>query len=320
MTLPETTFSSNNVEITHNLGIDHYISIYGVCGVNGDSLKYAFPFYQHQWGGYCEAQSMNENYILVSSSWSNNKVKLTIQYTKAADTPGTGPTPGNLVYLPSLYSEEEREVGVWTDGKPLYQKTYKDIQLTNSADVTVDSNFGDKTIVNFQCLSTGIENGIRYITPVQSLNTYNNYVWPRQIAGNLKIIVNRDWSGYTCDLTVQYTKTTDQPGSGKYLPDGQYAHHYSTSEKVVGTDTDGSTLYERTFNNLGMLISANTWTNTSISMSNISSWNVTRYRNVGNGYDNQYPMFFRKYNNILQVFCNYEIALSEVTLQYTKLS
>ena len=121
-------------------------------------------------------------------------------------------------------------------------------------------------------------------------------------------------------VTFQYTKTTDQPGSGTWTPEGQLAHHYSTSEKIVGIDTDGSTLYEKTFNNLGMLISANTWVNTSISMTSISSWNVVRYRNVGNGYDNQYPMLFRKYNGILQVFCNYEIAISELTLQYTKSS
>ena len=54
----------------------------------------------------------------------------TIQYTKTTDVPGTGPTKGNLIYLPALYSEEEREVGVWTDGKPVYEKTFTGFSVT----------------------------------------------------------------------------------------------------------------------------------------------------------------------------------------------
>ena len=39
---------------------------------------------------------------------------------------------GSDGYPPLIYSTEEREVGVWIDGKPLYQKTI----LANSTDVS----------------------------------------------------------------------------------------------------------------------------------------------------------------------------------------
>lgn len=263
--------------------------------------------------------------------YSGQFTDFTFQYTKTTDAAGTGPTKGNLIYLPALYSEEEREVGVWKDGKPLYQKV-----ITGN----FNGSYTGDTTVSYDDISDNIDRIIkqegyaRYEydnTPSSSSWFKADHAVPSNInffiadgAGNRGLVLqinNPSWAKmYDYYVIVQYTKTTDQPGSGTWTPDGQLAHHYSTSEKAVGVDTDGSTLYEKTFNNLGMLISANTWVNTNISMASISSWNVIRHRNVGNGYNNQYPMLFRKYNDILQIFCNYEIAISELTLQYTKSS
>lgn len=242
--------------------------------------------------------------------------RVTVQYTKTTDAAGTGPTKGNLIYLPALYSEEEREVGVWTDGKPLYQKTVKWSSVPNGRVDGLAHNIQDVDHIH-------ITEWI-YDDVIVGHETSDQNYWAQIFSVNATGIYYRFGPGWGSNLpltvTFQYTKTTDQPGSGTWTPEGQLAHHYSTSEKIVGTDTDGSTLYERTFTNLGMLISQNTWVNTGISMANISSWNVTRHRNIGSGYNNQYPMLFRKYNDILQVFCNYEVAVSEITLQYTKSS
>ena len=46
-------------------------------------------------------------------------------------------------FQPVIYSLEEREIGVWTDGKPLYQKTYI---YTPSAPLSVASLSIDKII------------------------------------------------------------------------------------------------------------------------------------------------------------------------------
>ena len=70
-------------------------------------------------------------------------------------------------------------------------------------------------------------------------------------------------------ITLQYTKTTDQPGSGTFLTDGTPSHHYSTSEKVVGTWIDGSTLYERTWSGLNINVGTD-WTTTGITITNAS--------------------------------------------------
>ena len=49
---------------------------------------------------------------------------------------------GQVGYLPAVYSEQEKMVGVWTDGKPLYQKTFKNVatetQLVSNVDELVD--------------------------------------------------------------------------------------------------------------------------------------------------------------------------------------
>lgn len=135
-------------------------------------------------------------------------------------------------FPPLIYSDEEREVGVWRDGKPLYQKTY-------SVNLTINIGaWGD----------TGIPKGdIDRIVRTETNDANNSYgyasasidhsnVWIRPSLSNQKII------------TLLYTKSTDTPGSGTWTTDGTYAKHYSTSEKVIGTWIDGKPLYEKTFN------------------------------------------------------------------------
>lgn len=48
-------------------------------------------------------------------------------------------------------------------------------------------------------------------------------------------------------------------------------HNYSTSDQVIGTWIDGKPLYQRTWNNLTVSISANTWANTGISATDIDT-------------------------------------------------
>ncbi len=179
---------------------------------------------------------------------------ITLQYTKTTDAAGTGPTPGNLIYLPSLYSEEEREIGVWVDGKPLYQKTINCGALPNATMKEISSGLTNEKIVNmFGYSSDG--NAETFVLPHVITQTGSNLIlyqiqlYYNYSSHSICIRTGVDRSAYTeTKITLQYTKTTDTAGSGKYLPDGQYAHHYSTSEKVVGTWIDGSTIYEKTIN------------------------------------------------------------------------
>lgn len=159
-------------------------------------------------------------------------------------------------FQPVIYSTEEREIGVWVDGKPLYQKT---LVIAGTSLTAGQSNV--------------ITHGISDIDYVQLVNgTYtfgdgddklplpfaDNYkpvtdsvvVIEAISSSSIRIGVGLNYQGAvspnTVWVTVQYTKTTDQAGSGQWTPQGVPAHHYSTDEQVVGTWIDGSTLYERT--------------------------------------------------------------------------
>lgn len=185
---------------------------------------------------------------------------ITLQYIKSTDTAGTGPTPGNLIYLPTLYSEEEREVGVWTDGKPLYQKTI------DCGTMSYDNNWHTvahniSNVEHIMVVNGYAQDGIMKYWFSVYRPQYNIGIIAGVNSQEVQYINNWLNSSAKLVVTVQYTKTTDTAGSGKYLPDGQYAHHYSTSEKVVGTWIDGSTLYEKTWD-LGSAVtfSNNTWT------------------------------------------------------------
>lgn len=268
-------------------------------------------------------------YIYNAKNVSVGLCDITLQYTKSTDTAGTGPTPGNLIYLPALYSEEEREVGVWTDGKPLYQKTI------DCGTMSYDTNW---------------HNVAHNISDVEHIMVANGYVqdgtanyWfsAYRPQYNLGIIVSagsqniqyvNNWLSSSAKLvvTVQYTKTTDTAGSGRYLPDGELSHHYSTSERVVGTWVDGSTLYEKTVN-FGSLPN-NTTKTVSSGLSNISIQQIFGVAKSSNGFTVTLPhreisgsgnidIVYQSDNYIrIKTDYNYSGYTAYVTLQYTKSS
>lgn len=156
---------------------------------------------------------------------------------------------GNDIYsvakVGDCYSTTERQIGCYTDGKPLYQKTidmgtlsagtYKTVLYSNVGisdiehvayiDIIINDvynvNFNRPDNVNAEFYSQLVPTGI-------FLRAFNTAV-TRAIA------------------TIRYTKTTDTAGSGIWTPSGSYAKHYHATEQVIGTWVDGKTLYEITF-------------------------------------------------------------------------
>lgn len=156
-------------------------------------------------------------------------------------------------FNPQIYSLEEREVGIWIDNKPLYQKTFdlnnvvvSDNTWTNDILSTHDTGIH---ILNYNGVfglgSTNYEfgqfayyrNSSEYFTVTLSDNDSIN-IRPNMNAGT-PVTLNR--------VTIWYTKDIDTPGSGQYNTLGVPNHHYDDTEKIVGT-WFGETLYERTFN------------------------------------------------------------------------
>ena len=148
-------------------------------------------------------------------------------------------------FQPVIYSLEEREIGVWTDGKPLYEKT-----------IIADSlSSGDNTILH------GISN-LDVIVSEKSVLWYNNDSFvplPATSTSSGWSSRTRDFSSTSyvveigsaaasyadkCYTTLQYTKTTDTAGSGQWTPQGVPTVHYSTTEQLVGT-YHGEPLYQK---------------------------------------------------------------------------
>lgn len=157
-------------------------------------------------------------------------------------------------FPPLIYSDDEREVGVWRDGKPLYQKTYITQNTTvNSAVTMADlSSQNIDTVVDYygeyNRYVSGTGDNIIYKFNSYQSSTVNN--WIRVLNKNtLQYQINQNSSAESTSyqaVTILYTKTTDTAGSGYWSTNGDRAIHYSTTEQVIGTWVDGKPLYEKT--------------------------------------------------------------------------
>lgn len=238
-------------------------------------------------------------------------------------------------FQPVIYSEEEREIGVWTDGKPLYQKTV----------------YIDKTEIiggSFVSLPHGIENIDMVINAEafagQGLNSEFPYFMPNRLYGsesttiqqniifvyegcnttNLRFTIGSTWTTEPYAIqyiyaTIKYTKTTDTPGSGTWTPQGVPTHHYSTDEQIIGTWVDGSTLYEKTFD-LGsnVDISNAQWTSSGITILNLNKIIEAKSTNSAGTF---YPLMAYHTNgavNLLACRDSQPASSRWLILQYTK--
>ena len=145
-------------------------------------------------------------------------------------------------FQPVIYSEEEREIGVWIDGKPLYEKTYK-----VTSEISIGTSWSDTGFV-LPANTDRIIEGFMYRNAQTGALMYcafsvgsNN-----QLRAMLSVADRLDVGS---SITVRYTKSTDTAGSGTWTPQGVPAIHYSEEEQVVGTWINGKTLYARTFVN-----------------------------------------------------------------------
>ena len=162
-------------------------------------------------------------------------------------------------FTPQIYSLEEREVGTWVDDKPLYEKTIS---------FTAPSGSGNHSIMDVSDLD------IDSLVNIEGKGSYQGYLYsfPTRSAffaveqDYLKFNVsNDDWGGYTMNVTLLYTKTTDVAGSGSYNSLAVPMLHYDNTEKIVGTYF-GKTLYEKSYQDV-----AGTGTTVNVTLSDLSN-------------------------------------------------
>ena len=156
---------------------------------------------------------------------------------------------GKDQFQPIIYSEEEREIGVWTDGKPLYEKTISSSDsLTKGAWVAVYTN-SNTDVKYYKGVVIIDQNGsfvdFDYYRGSISTSEYCVSMY-HKTNNSVQVWQNIATTTYGYHLTIQYTKNEDTPGSGTWTPQGVPAVHYDGDEKVIGT-WFGETLYEKSF-------------------------------------------------------------------------
>ena len=129
-----------------------------------------------------------------------------------------------------MYSTDEKMIGQWIDGKPIYQKTITGLSLTMTWNeqyhtrATIPQFPIDKSLISTIISASGI--------------TTSGCV-PLAVHKNASIFLANDQ--FTINsVTWCYTKTTDSAISIGDDTD------YSTEEKIIGTWIDGRPLYQKT--------------------------------------------------------------------------
>lgn len=151
-------------------------------------------------------------------------------------------------FPPLIYSDEEREIGVWCDGKPLYQKTINvPISSITGNETTINHNIANVDTIYFAdgCMVRGGN----LTLPLVTYHTVSS--WAASIFNltrtSFVLYLGSDELSRVLNIyvTLKYTKTTDVAGSGTWTTQGTLAHHYSADEHMIGT-WFGKTLWEKT--------------------------------------------------------------------------
>lgn len=239
-----------SIEKTSTVGL---VDTYTITYTNGTTSTFTVT----------NGQNGENEFIGTTAEWN----ALTAEQKKAYDTYQLTDdyTEGKYIYLPTIYSEEEREVGVWKDGKPLYQKTFP---YDFSSNISVWTLFDDS--ISYDTLVQAIPNSKSTISTEDQLMLYPSTLSsPRWcIKNDHKLYYYVDNSPRKGFVTIQYTKTTDTAGSGTWTPTGEYAEHYSTTPEVIGTWIDGKTIKRVVYEfESAKVIANNAWTGTGVSLS-----------------------------------------------------
>ena len=129
-------------------------------------------------------------------------------------------TPSGAIYgsMKDMYSTSERAIGIWIDGKTIYQKTYKGklgtgltlytiYELVDLTGLNIETVIDLKSIVEFSSGDTirgGITSAPYYAGASTSINGY--YMFVRSNGKLAYIIYNSGREGADYHATIQYTK------------------------------------------------------------------------------------------------------------------
>lgn len=143
----------------------------------------------------------------------------------------------NMIGNDGLFSTDEKLIGQWIDGKPLYQKTVDCGATATNDTITIEHGIVDlENVVSI----IGTTNRIGdYYNPIPTVNGGNDYI--RVSVDETSIIIKYmdSWNASNVYVTIRYTKTTDSA-----MAIGA-SNDYSTTEKIVGNWIDLKPIYQK---------------------------------------------------------------------------
>ena len=175
-----------------------------VCEVNLDNSWHPAT-YQTTTSRLCVSVSGNTVKYDMSAFPVGRPVRLIIEYTKTTDTTTTKKVP----FEPLVeYSTDEKMIGYWIDGKPLYRKTVTTVVVNGSISGTSIENIEHCKSIQWSFKNTN-NHGVTGSPTYNGANMYYDYP-------NL-IIRGEGFAAWAINqvvhIIIEYTKTTDQGGS-----------------------------------------------------------------------------------------------------------
>ena len=222
-----------------------------------------------------------------------------------------------------IYSTDEKMIGQWIDGKPLYQKTHAFNSPTLNSLISLSDILtnADKIMLS----ETIIERNDDILTPYYNTSTdYAQICMYQTKSNNNKYVIVRSNTGITkMTVTFKYTKTTDSAISIGTDTD------YSTTEKIVGTWIDGKPIWQKTIEYGTLPNSINKSVNHNISnIDKIINYNGIAYNSDGltfhlpntSSLNINYGIETYVDKNIIYIACNSDRSGYNAiyTIQYTK--
>lgn len=271
-------------------------------------------------GGYNVKVSNNANgsgYTVHTSRPTNTSVLYCIAYKDTIVDLDFFNYGGARFSKSNMYDTNEKVIGKWINGKPLYQKT---------VEIEAESTTGMKTYTfaipdvdkiwidlssSFQINpNTGY---IQALTNVWDTNSTGGWELSHTITNVNLMWYRKMWQDDIAYITLRYTKTTDSIDSFKYSS----STDYSTEEKIVGTWIDGKPLYQKTVTGVSYTLSKN-WVNLPNSPTNIKQVkNLLLYQD--NGFCVYTPLGCQYYQGFIRVVMTESLSsMTGYTVQYTK--
>lgn len=239
-TVPSTEDAKVSIVSTGGWNIDKVIRIYGYLKhPDGRYLPLDFVGVSNRITVFYNPET--EQIALIQSGLENSPAYGFVEYTTKTDTPVKMPAPVAVIYRSDDYSLDEKYIGTWHDGKPLFRKG-KLIENLPAGDVGASAveKFFDGTGVFVEGVLIGndgtiVPTGYNTVSDYVSVYLNNNTVKYNMLGmGAIK-------EGGSFLVFAYYTKDVTAPVvTDKY-------HVYSTEEKIVGEWYDGSLIYEKTF-------------------------------------------------------------------------